>query len=69
MKSVEVVQVVHIQEVWICDFVDKKDSHNSYRQMLITREIRFLDVDTPLNFTKLDLNVELALTKAWGRAY
>jgi len=62
---------VHIQEVWICDFVDKKDSHNSYRQMLITREIRFPDVDTPLKFTKLDLSadLELALTKAWSRAY
>ena len=71
MKSVEVVQVVHFQEVWINDFVDKKDSQNSYRQMLITGGIKFTIVGTPLKFTKLDLSadLELALTKAWSRAY
>ena len=71
MKSVDAVQAMHVQEVWINDFVDKKDNQNSYRQMLITREIIFPNVDTPLKFTKLDLvgDTEAALTKAWSRVY
>ena len=62
---------MNIQEVWINDYVDKKDNKNSYKKMLITREIRFPKVGKPLKFIKMDLggDIKLALAKAWGKTY
>ena len=39
--KVDGVQAVHIQEVWVNDFVDKQDDDNSYRQMLLSGEFNF----------------------------
>ena len=53
--KVDDVQAVHIQEVWVNDFVDKQDDDNSYRKMLLSGEFNFPRVDKALKFTKLDL--------------
>ena len=69
--NVDGVEAVHIQEVWVNDFVDKQDEDNSYRQMLLSGEINFPRVDKPLKFIKLDLRDDIrpALASAWAKTY